>query len=70
MRKSGATIARVETRELNGLPALVIDFEPRHARRAPRVVIRCDLGASGRIVRCHSILASAKLASLRPAAIR
>jgi RNA polymerase sigma-70 factor (ECF subfamily) len=54
-----------EVREINGLPALIVDLEwgvPR--RRAPRVVIACDVGSDGRITAIYTVLASRKLTAI------
>ncbi len=64
MRVGGREVVRVTMREINGLPAVVIDFAPTRARRAPRAVLRCDLDSDGRIVALHAILATAKLTAL------
>jgi RNA polymerase sigma-70 factor, ECF subfamily len=64
-RKGHASITRIEMRELNGLPAWVVELEPRLPRTAPRFVTRCDLDAAGRVVAWHSILATAKLTAIR-----
>lgn len=54
-----------EVREINGLPALLIQLERPQENQAPRAVLRCDLDAGGRIDALHTILAPAKLAGLR-----
>jgi RNA polymerase sigma-70 factor, ECF subfamily len=51
-------------RNLNGLPALVLEVEAAPARYAPRLVVRCDVEPDGRIMRVHAILARAKLSAL------
>lgn len=48
-------------RQLNGLPAVVIDFARSGPRYAPRGVVRCDVDRGGRIVAIHTVLASRKL---------
>lgn len=50
-----------EVRLINGLPALIAAFAGRHARLAPRGVIRCDVDVEGRITAFHTVLASRKL---------
>jgi RNA polymerase sigma-70 factor (ECF subfamily) len=58
-----AAAARVE--DLNGLPALVMDLlwgESR--RRAPKVVLACDLDSDGRIAAIYTVLASRKLTAV------
>ncbi len=55
---------RVISRLMNGLPALVIEVDDAPPRTAPRLVLRCDVAADGRIARVHAILARAKLSAL------
>ena len=57
--------ARVEIRNVNGLPALVIEFAESHRGAAPRLVLRCELDGEGRIRELHSIMAPAKLTAIR-----
>jgi RNA polymerase sigma-70 factor (ECF subfamily) len=60
--RQGLRGARLRRENLNGLPALVLEFEgppPRHA--PPRVVFQCELDAEGRIGRFYSVLASRKV---------
>lgn len=54
--------ARFEFREVNGLPALWIEFAQTVRQQAPRVLLRCELNADGRIREIHAILAPSKLA--------
>ncbi|HEV8324572.1 MAG TPA: sigma-70 family RNA polymerase sigma factor [Myxococcota bacterium] len=61
----GGRITRLETRLLNGLPALVIERDDLRPGDAPRFVMRCDVDDDGRIVALHSVLATRKLAALR-----
>ncbi len=63
-RKSGAEISAVSFREINGLPAVVIDFKGRKKGYAPRAVMRCDIGRDGRIIAAHSILSREKLSAI------
>jgi len=65
MRSIGAGIGAVTMREVNGLPAVVVELNATRPRYAPRVVIRCDLDATGKIVALHSILATRKLTAIR-----
>jgi RNA polymerase sigma-70 factor (ECF subfamily) len=58
-------ISRVAMRTVNGLPALVIETTPLRPQMAPRVVLRCEIDADGRIRELHSILASRKLTAVR-----
>ncbi len=64
MRVSGGSITDVVVREINGLPAYVVRFDPELPRQAPRAVIRCDIDDAGKIVALHSILATAKLTAI------
>jgi RNA polymerase sigma-70 factor (ECF subfamily) len=57
--------ARVEFRMLNGLPAVAIEYASAIKRQAPRVVLRCEVDADGRICELHTILASRKLTAIR-----
>jgi RNA polymerase sigma-70 factor (ECF subfamily) len=57
--------SRIELRVVNGLPALVIRYASAVRRQAPRAVLRCDVGADGRIVALHTVLASRKLTAIR-----
>jgi RNA polymerase sigma factor (sigma-70 family) len=61
-RRAGG--ARIEIRDLNGLPALVIEYASAERRQAPRTVLRCELAADGRIREIHSVLASRKLTAV------
>jgi RNA polymerase sigma-70 factor (ECF subfamily) len=56
--------SRVVFRMLNGLPAVLIEVDDAPARYAPRLVVRCDVDADGRIQRVHTILARAKLSAV------
>lgn len=58
-------IGRAEVRALNGSPALVIDLDEGSKRLAPRMVLRCEVDAEGRIDQVHAILAPRKLTGLR-----
>ena len=58
-------ISRVEMRELNGLPALVIETTPLRPQMAPRLVLRCEVDPTGRITELHTILTARKLTAVR-----
>jgi RNA polymerase sigma-70 factor (ECF subfamily) len=58
--RSGS-VAHIDVRMLNGLPAFLIEFAEPSPRETSRMVLRCDLSADGRIKALHSILASRKL---------
>jgi RNA polymerase sigma-70 factor (ECF subfamily) len=64
LMKKGAAPARIVVRALNGLPALVVEVDDPPPRVAPRLVMRCELGADGRIDQIHVVLARAKLQAL------
>ena len=53
--------ARIELRQINGEPALLLEYAGAEAKQAPRAVMRCELDASGRIVELHTVLATRKL---------
>jgi RNA polymerase sigma-70 factor (ECF subfamily) len=57
--------ARIEGCIVNGLPALAISFRNAGPRQAPRVLMRCEVDAAGRIAAIHSVLATRKLARVR-----
>lgn len=61
-------ISRVEIRNVNGVPALIIETAAIRATMAPRVVLRCEIDPDGRIRELHSILAPRKLTAVRFAA--
>ncbi len=58
-------ISRIAMRTVNGLPALVIETTPLRPQMAPRVVLRCEIDADGRIRELHTVLASRKLTAVR-----
>lgn len=60
-------VKRAELRELNGAPALVAEYESRHPREAPHIVMLCDLDADGLITEIYTVLATNKLSALFPA---
>jgi RNA polymerase sigma-70 factor, ECF subfamily len=52
--------------ELNGLPALLFDFEwTDRPRAAPRVVLACDINDEGNIAAFYTVLASRKLTQVK-----
>jgi RNA polymerase sigma-70 factor (ECF subfamily) len=61
--RPGAEVpARSTVRELNGLPALVLELDwGAPDRRASRVVLACDVRPDGRIAALYTVLASRKL---------
>ncbi len=62
---SGDPPPRAEIRMLNGLPALLVE-RAGGPFDAPRMVVRADLDAAGRIREVYSVLASHKLDAVRP----
>lgn len=52
-------------RTINGVPALVVVTRPLRPQMAPRLVLRCEVDASGRIRELHTILAPRKLTAVR-----
>ena len=50
------TGARIEFRSINGLPAVLIEYASAIKRQSPRVVMRCEVDADGRIRELHTIL--------------
>lgn len=61
LMRHGAGNGAVVVRELNGLPAVVLEFGRVGPRLAPRAVVRCDIDTAGRINAVHTVLASRKL---------
>jgi RNA polymerase sigma-70 factor (ECF subfamily) len=56
--------ARIALVDLNGLPALILEYAPERGDFAPRQVMCLDLDADGRIRQIHNVLSSAKLARI------
>lgn len=54
-----------EIREINGLPAALLQVQAPKETQAPRTVLRFDLDHRGAIAQVHSIIAPSKLASIR-----
>jgi RNA polymerase sigma-70 factor (ECF subfamily) len=57
--------ASFSVRTINGLPALLIDFDVHSPRQAPRGIVRLDVDADGRVTVVHGVLASRKLTAVR-----
>ena len=57
---------RFEVRMLNGLPALVAEFEDGRDGNARRFVQLVEPAADGRVRRLHTVLAADKLTAIRP----
>jgi RNA polymerase sigma-70 factor, ECF subfamily len=53
--------SRVAFRDVNALPAIVVEIDAPPPRVAPRMVLLCDVAEDGRIARMHAVLARAKL---------
>jgi RNA polymerase sigma-70 factor (ECF subfamily) len=64
LQKKGRWRGRVALRMLNGLPAVLAEFDEPGARWAPRIVLRCELDERGTIREVHLVVASKKLAAL------
>jgi len=60
-----APISRTELRWINGVAALVVVTRPLRPRMAPRLVLRCEVDAEGRIRELHTILNPRKLTAVR-----
>lgn len=55
----------MEIRQVNGLPAALIQLENPERNQAPRTIIRFDMDDSGKIKHLYSVLAPSKLATIR-----
>jgi RNA polymerase sigma-70 factor (ECF subfamily) len=60
-----APISRSEIRLVNGVAALIIETRPIRPQMAPRLVLRCEVDAAGRIRELHTVLAPRKLTAVR-----
>lgn len=60
-----APISSMDLRSINGVPALVVVTRPLRPQMAPRLVLRCEVAADGRIRELHTILAPRKLTAVR-----
>jgi RNA polymerase sigma-70 factor (ECF subfamily) len=63
-RKLGAEV-RFDVRTLNGLPAVVAEYDTPRERWGPRFVMRVDTDARGAIREVHIVVATAKLTKVR-----
>ena len=63
--KRRAAGVRVELREINGEPAVVIEYAGTERKEAPRAIMRCELDPDGRIGELHTVFASRKLTDVR-----
>jgi RNA polymerase sigma-70 factor (ECF subfamily) len=57
--------SRTELRWINGCPSLVVVTRPLRPRMAPRLVLRCEVDADGRIRELHTVLNPHKLTAVR-----
>jgi RNA polymerase sigma-70 factor (ECF subfamily) len=57
--------AKIALVDLNGLPALILEYDPVRRDLAPRQMLRLDLDADGRVRQIHGVLSSAKLARVQ-----
>ena len=65
MKKLGSA-GRFEVRAVNGLPAIVAEYDEAREGWGPRFVMRCDVDPLGVIREVHIVVASAKLEAIRP----
>ena len=59
------SIADLEVRIFNGLPALVMTFSDPHGRQAPRGIFAYELDRNGQIRRIYSVFTTRKLTAVR-----
>ena len=55
----------VEWRTINGLPALILGYQPEQPRLAPKAVLACSLDASDQIIATYAVMATDKLIALQ-----
>jgi RNA polymerase sigma-70 factor (ECF subfamily) len=60
-----APVSHTEFRWINGVAGLVVVTRPLRPQMAPRLVLRCEVDADGRIRELHTILAPRKLTAVR-----
>lgn len=60
-----APVSHTELRWINGAAALVVATRPLRPQMAPRLVLRCEVDAAGRIRELHTILNPRKLTAVR-----
>lgn len=63
-KQASAGEAQVSVRELNGLPALVVELPRGGPGFAPRTLLRLEVDADGRVSQVHAVLAARKLVGL------
>ncbi|MEM6993826.1 MAG: hypothetical protein AAF721_25150, partial [Myxococcota bacterium] len=65
-RKGGQPLG-VALRSVNGLPAWVVQLQPRRPRDAPLALFRADVDAAGMVWQIQTLIAPPKLDVFRPA---
>lgn len=60
-----APVSSTQLRCINGVAGLVVVTRPLRPQMAPRLVLRCEVDATGRIRELHTILAPRKLTAVR-----
>jgi RNA polymerase sigma-70 factor (ECF subfamily) len=58
-------VSTTELRTINGVAALVVTTRPLRPQMAPRLVLRCEVDAAGRIREIQTVLAPGKLTAVR-----
>jgi RNA polymerase sigma-70 factor (ECF subfamily) len=66
LQKKIPPVGRFVVRELNGLPALVAEYDAAKPGWGPRFVLRCEVDTAGAIREVHIVVASAKLRAIGP----
>src|SRR5262249_21622262 len=59
-----AAPASIRVAQLNGLPAVILDFPSPPPGNAPRLIVSAQLDAEGKIAHLYVVLATAKLTAL------
>jgi RNA polymerase sigma-70 factor, ECF subfamily len=66
LQKKVPAVGHFAVRELNGLPAVVAEYDAPTKGWGPRFVLRCDVSTAGAIGEVHIVVASAKLSAVGP----
>jgi RNA polymerase sigma-70 factor (ECF subfamily) len=66
LQKKSQAVGHFELRDVNGLPALLAEFDMTATRWAPRLLLRCEVDDGGKLCELHLVVASAKLSAMRP----
>jgi len=66
LQKKIPPVGRFVVRELNGLPALVAEYDAPTPGWGPRFVLRCEVDTAGAIREVYIVVASAKLSAVGP----